>query len=326
MRRNRLGASAVEVTELGFGASCLGNLYRPVSDVDAEGAVLEAWRQGVRYFDTAPHYGLGLAERRLGAALDKHADTSFTLSTKVGRLLVANTRTEGDDMAHRFAVPATHHRVWDFSAAGVRASLDSSLERTGLERIDLALVHDPDDHYELALREAIPELLRLREEGRIGAVGVGMNQWQMLTRFVNTGIDAVMVAGRYTLLDQSAGRELLPLCLNHGVSVLAAAVFNSGMLATSDPAAAPTFDYRRADAELIERARRIGAVCAEHGVTLPQAALRFPLRHPAVASVVVGPRSASEMRANAESLRAPVPTELWERLRAERLLAVEGEE
>jgi D-threo-aldose 1-dehydrogenase len=270
----------------------------------------------VRYFDVAPHYGLGLAEHRLGAALRPRRD--FTVSTKIGRLLVADERTGGDDGG--FAVPATHRRVWDFSAAGVRASIESSLDRMGLDRLDLVLVHDPDEHYATAVREAVPELLRLREIGRIGAVGVGMNQWQMLAKFVGTGIDAVMLAGRYTLLDQSAAREFLPLCLRKGVSVLAAGAFNSGILANPDPAARPTFDYRPASATLVERAQRIGTVCAEFGVSLPQAALRFPLRHPAVASVVIGARSAVEMRANAEAFRAPVPEALWDRLCAAGLL------
>lgn len=316
LRRHRLGGSGVSVTELGIGASCLGNLYTPVSDVDADAVVRDAWYQGVRYFDTASHYGLGLAERRLGAGLRAHADPSeLALSTKVGRLLVPRTGG-GDDMADNFAVPATHRRVWDFSPRGVRESLESSLDRSGLGRIDLALLHDPDDHLDEALREALPELVRLRELGRVGAVGVGMNSAEPLLRFAGEGVDAVMVAGRCTLLDQSAEARLLPLCARNGVSVLAAGPFNSGILAGGGG----TFDYRPATAELAGRARRIAEVCAEHGVTLPQAALHYPLTRPAVASVVVGARSAQEVRTDAELLRRPVPAELWGRLRSERLL------
>lgn len=325
MRRHLLGSSGVGVSELGLGASCLGNLYSRVSDVDADALVREAWNQGVRFFDAAPHYGLGMAERRLGRGLREHAErANLTLSTKVGRLLVPNAESDESmtDMANLFDVPATHHREWDFSPRGVRASLESSLDRMGVERVDLALVHDPDDHLDQALREAVPELVRLRERGRIGAVGVGMNSPEPLVRFVGTGVDAVMVAGRCTLLDQSATIELLPACERNGVSVLAAGVFNSGVLATEQHAQA-TFDYRPAGADLLHRADRIAQVCTEYGVTLPQAALHYPLTHPAVASVVVGARSAAEVRADAELLRCPVPAELWGRLRDEKLLEPE---
>lgn len=302
----------------GFGAAPIGNLFQAVSDEEARAAVDAAWEAGVRLYDTAPHYGLGLSERRLGAALRERPREAYVLSTKVGRLLVpdpaAGPDTEGFDVAPGL------RRLWDFSRDGVRRSLEESLDRLGLDSVDVALIHDPDDHWRQAVEEAYPALAELRDQGVIKAVGVGMNQWRMLAGFVReTGVDVIMLAGRYTLLDQSALAELLPLCAERGVRVLAAGVFNSGLLATHDPHG--TYDYAPAPAEMLERARRIAAVCERHGVTLPQAALAFPLRHPAVASVVVGTRTAAEVERNTALAAAPVPEELWADLAGEGLLA-----
>ncbi|GDY30259.1 aldo/keto reductase [Gandjariella thermophila] len=319
MRTRRLGRSTVEVTELGFGAAPVGNLYREVSEAEARGAVDAAWDCGVRYFDTAPHYGLGLSERRLGAALAGRPRAEYVLSTKVGRLLEP-WPGGGMDPAG-FAVPASHRRVWDFSVDGVRRSLASSLDRLGLDRVDVVLLHDPDGHWEQAVSEAYPALARLRGEGVVGAIGVGMNQCEMPARFVrHTDIDVVMLAGRYTLLEQPAADDLLPLCAERGVSVLAAGVFNSGLLARPDVPEHATYDYAPAPPALLERARRIAAVCRRHGVTLPRAAAWFPLGHPAVASVVLGTHNAAQVTENAGLLAEPVPAELWDELRAEGLL------
>jgi D-threo-aldose 1-dehydrogenase len=255
-----------------------------------------------------PHYGLGLSERRLGAALRERPRGDYVLSTKVGRLLVPHPGGGRDDEG--FDVAATHRRVWDFSRDGVLRSLEQSMERLGLGSVDIALIHDPDRHWKEAVSEAYPALAELRDQGVVKAVGVGMNQWRMLADFVReTDLDVVMLAGRYTLLDQSAASELLPLCLDRGVQVLAAGVFNSGLLATHDPHG--TYDYAPAPPELLDRARRIARVCERHGVTLPQAALAFPFRHPAVASVIVGARSAAEVTRNAALAAAPVPQALW---------------
>lgn len=293
--------------DLGFGAASIGNLFSAITDEQARAAVDAAWESGVRLFDTAPHYGLGLSERRLGAALRDR--TGYVLSTKVGRRLVPADPapdTEG------FDVVSGLRRVWDFSRDGVRRSLEESLVRLGTDHVDVALIHDPDDHEEQALAEAYPALAELRSQGVVKAIGVGMNQWRIPARFVaETDIDVVMLAGRYTLLDQS-GLPLLDACAERGVRVLAAGVFNSGLLATAEPAG--TFDYRPAPAELVERARRLAKVCERHGVTLPQAAMAFPLRHPAVASVVLGARSAAEVRENAALRAVPVPEELWAEL------------
>ncbi|MFE9172620.1 aldo/keto reductase [Streptomyces kebangsaanensis] len=318
-----LGRSGVEVSALGFGAAALGNLYAPVGEEQARATVAAAWQRGIRYFDTAPHYGLGLSERRLGAALREHPRSAYAVSTKVGRLLEPSDG-DGDDLAHGFAVPATHRRVWDFSADGVRRGLEASLERLGLDRVDVVYLHDPDDHAEQAFREGYPALEELRSQGVVGAIGAGMNQAEMLTRFVrDTDVDVVLCAGRYTLLDQRARTELLPAAAERGVSVVVGGAFNSGLLA--DPRPGATYDYTRAPAGLLHRARRMKAVADRHGTTLRGAALRFCAGHPAVAAVLVGARSADEVRDCAERFAAPVPAAFWRELRETGLLPAAGE-
>ncbi|GGV20915.1 oxidoreductase [Streptomyces filipinensis] len=316
----RLGRSGVEVTPLGFGAAALGNLYTPLDDEQAHDAVRAAWQRGIRYFDTAPHYGLGLSERRLGAALRGYDRAGYTVSTKVGRRLDPADGA-GDDLAHGFAVPATHRRVWDFSADGVRRTLEASLTRLGLDRVDVVYLHDPDDHAEQAFREGYPALERLRAEGVVGAIGAGMNQAGTLTRFVrDTDVDVVLCAGRYTLLDQSAATALLPAAAEHGVAVVLGGVFNSGLLA--DPAPGATYDYTRAPRELLGRALRMKAVAERHGTTLRAAALAFTSAHPAVACVLSGPRSAPEVHDCADQFASQVPPEFWRELRESGLLPV----
>ncbi|MEU6803600.1 aldo/keto reductase [Streptomyces neyagawaensis] len=329
MRTRTLGRTDVEVTELSYGAAGIGNLYRPVTDEEAAAAIDAAWDAGIRTFDTAPHYGLGLSERRLGEALRDRPRDTYTVSTKVGRLLVPADGDgdghgagdgDGDDLANGFAVPATLRRVWDFSADGVRRSLEASLDRLGLDRVDIVLLHDPDDHAEQALDEAYPALERLRGEGVVGAIGVGMNQCALPARFLReTDIDVVLLAGRYTLLEQEGLTELLPEAAARGRSVLVGGVLNSGLL--TDPAPGATYDYAPAPEPVLDRARRLKAVTERHGVPLRAAALHFPLGHPAVASVLTGARSTDEVRDTVEQLRAPVPAALWDELRAEGLLA-----
>ncbi|GII55810.1 oxidoreductase [Planotetraspora thailandica] len=301
----------MNVTPYGFGSAPIGNLFAALSDEEAHAAVDAAWDAGIRYFDTAPHYGLGLSERRLGAALRDRPREEYVVSTKVGRLLVPSSDGGRDDQG--FDVPATHKRVWDFSRDGVRRSLEESLERLGVDSVDIALIHDPDTHYKEALSEAYPALAELRAEGVVKAIGAGMNQTRMLTDLVReTDIDVVLLAGRYSLLDRSGEEELLPLCLDRGVSVFVGGVFNSGLLATHDPSG--TYDYAPAPAELLERAREMARACERHGVTLPQAALAFPLRHPAVTTVVVGMRSATEVEQNMSLTGRPIPDDLWPEL------------
>lgn len=310
-----LGRTGITVTEMAFGASGIGNLGRAQSDEDAAAAVHCAWELGIRLFDTAPHYGLGLSERRLGAALATRPRTEFVVSTKVGRLLRPNPAPAGSDLAAGgFAVPDELVRVWDLSADGVRRSLDESLNRLGLDHVDIVYVHDPDDAVDQAIAAAIPALIALRDQGVVGAVGVGMNQWQAPLRIVReTDVDVVMLAGRWTLLDRS-GEPLLQECLDRGVSLVAAAPFNSGILARPWPTDDARFNYGPASAEVLRRARQLAEACQQAGVDLPSAALQFPLRHRAVASIVAGMRSRHQVASAVAGLRAPVNEELWRSL------------
>ena len=309
-------------TELGLGAAQFGNLYRETTDDEALAAVDRAWDRGIRYFDTAPHYGLGLSERRLGAALARYDRDDYVVSTKVGRLLVPSPET-----AHRlddggFAVPAATRREWDFSRDGILRSFEGSLQRLGLDRVDIVYLHDPDDHWAAASTTGIDALVELREQGLVGAIGAGMNQSAMLAEFVRRcDVDVVMVAGRYTLLDDDAAHDLMPVALERGVGVVAAAVYNSGLLSSARPAADARFDYEQAPAELVARANSIADVCERHGVTLPEAAVAYPLRHPAVVSVVVGSRTATQVESNVDRYGAHIPEQLWTDLRADGLVA-----
>jgi D-threo-aldose 1-dehydrogenase len=320
MRTTTLGTTDVRVTELSFGAAGIGNLFRAVSDEVASAAVEAAWDAGVRTFDTAPHYGLGLSERRLGAALRGRDRDTYTVSTKVGRLLEPNPEgSHGNDLAHGFAVPDTHRRVWDFSSDGVLRSLEASLDRLGLDRVDIALLHDPDDHAEQALTEAYPALERLRGEGVVKAIGIGVNQCALPARFLReTDIDVVLLAGRYTLLEQEGLAEVLPQAAARGRSVIVGGVFNSGLL--TDPRPGAMYDYAPTPPHVLDRALRMKAVTDGAGVPLRAAALRFPLGHPAVASVLSGARSAREVRDTVDQMRRTVPAALWDELRAEELL------
>jgi D-threo-aldose 1-dehydrogenase len=309
----RVGRTDVEVTELGFGGAPLGNMFTALDDDTAVAAVDAAWESGVRFFDTAPHYGLGLSERRLGQALASRPREEYVVSTKVGRLLEPNPRPTGSDLeAGGFAVRDELVRRFDYSADGVRRSLEASLERLGLDHVDVLLVHDPDDFVDEAIGEAIPALLRLRDEKVIGAVGVGMNQWQAPLRMVReTDLDVVMLAGRWTLLDRS-GEQLLAECAERGVSILDAGPMNSGLLARPEPPDDATFNYARAESSVLARARELAETCRAHGVELPAAALQFPLRSPVVASVVAGMRSPAEVHEDVERLAAAVPDALWQ--------------
>ena len=307
-----LGRTGLGVSALALGTAPLGNLYTAVSDEDAEATVRDALAAGLSYLDTAPHYGLGLAERRLGRVLPGLPRDAFVLSTKVGRLVRPLAEGETAD-PHGFVDDPPGRRVWDFSRDGVRRSLDESLERLGLDRVDLVYVHDPDEHEREACEQAFPALAELRDQGVVRAIGAGMNQAEMLSRFVRElDLDVVLVAGRYTLLDQRALDELLPSCALRGVAVVVGGPFNSGLLA--DPRPGATYDYAPAPAALVARAARVGEVCARHGVPLRAAALAFPYGHPGVSSVLVGVRSAAELKEAVAMYARPVPGELWQEL------------
>lgn len=306
-----MGRTDLTIGPLGFGGTAIGNLFARVPDDVADAAVEAAWSAGVRYFDTAPLYGLGLSEERLGRALSRHPREELVLSTKVGRAVARNPASRGGRAAGLFDVPDDRIAIRDYTADGVRRSLEASLDRLGTDRIDIALVHDPDDHLDQALAEAVPALVRLRDEGVVRAIGAGMNQWQALQLLVERcDLDVVMVAGRLTLLDRTAA-PLLDDCATRGVSVLAAAPYNSGLLALPDPQHDATFDYARVPRELLVRARELAVRAREHGVTLPEVALQFPLRHPSVVAVVTGIATAAEARAAAARLSTQVPATFW---------------
>jgi D-threo-aldose 1-dehydrogenase len=323
VRQRTIAGTSVALTELGFGASVIGNLYRVTPDQDSAAAVAAAWDHGIRYFDTAPHYGLGLSERRLGAALTAYPRSEYVVSSKVGRLLVRNERPVGQD-DQGFAVPDDLRRQWDFSRDGVLRSIDETLRRTGLDRLDVVYLHDPDDHWPQAADEAMPALAELRDQGVVGAVGVGMNQSAMPARFLReTAADVVMLAGRYTLLDQSAAHDVLPAAVELGKSVVAVGVFNSGLLSRDRPAENLRYDYAAAPAPLVDRARRIAEICERHGTTLPAAAIAFPLRHPAVVNVTLGMRNADQVVRNVGLHRTAVPAGLWEELHVRELISAD---
>lgn len=308
-----LGATGLRVTRLGLGSAPLGGLFAPVTDADAERTVERAYELGLRFFDTAPLYGSGLAEQRLGRALRAFPRDSYVLATKAGRLIRQGAPPEPGQVYH--GTPAHMEPVFDFSDEGVRTSVRESLERLGLDRVDIVHLHDPDEHYEQALTEGYPALAGLRREGAIRAVGAGMNQAPMEARFLRAAaFDCFLLAGRYTLLDQSGLDELLPLAAERGASIIAGGVFNSGLLAAPGPGG--TYDYRPASPELVERAQRLDAVCRNHGVPLRAAALQFPLGHPAVAAVVVGARSRAELEEDVALFETGIPAQLWEELRA----------
>ena len=290
-------------TGLGLGCAPIGDLFTSVSASDADETVATALACGIRFFDTAPHYGAGLSERRLGSALRSVERETVSVATKVGRQIVD---------ANGHVVPSGGvgvRSVGDLSGDGVLRSLESSLARLGLDRVDVVYLHDPDD-VDLALESAIPAMIRLRDEGVVRSIGVGMNYSAPLARFAaEADIDLVMVAGRYTLLDRSAEEDLLPAAVQNDVDVIAAGVFNTGILA--DPADDSKYDYRPATADELGRARALQGRCAEKGVRLSAAAIRFPLRHPAIGGVVVGARTADEVRQFAADATTDIPAELW---------------
>jgi D-threo-aldose 1-dehydrogenase len=304
----------LRLSEIGFGASTLGNLHRAMTDEDAHRVVQQAWDRGIRYFDTAPHYGLGLSERRLGRALAEHPRDEYVVSTKVGRLLEPHPRpTELDDDG--FVVPGDLRRVWDFTPDGVRRSIDASLDRLGLDRIDIAFVHDPDQCSPEAGRAGLAALAELRAQGVVRAIGVGTNAPENVPGLFTDGYaDVAMVAGRYTLLEQGGLASALEPARANGVSVVVAGVFNSGLLSKPWPGDDARYEYTQAPAATIERARALATVCERHGTTLPAAAIAFPLQHPAVVGVVLGMRTPEQLDANLERYEHGVPRELWDDL------------
>lgn len=307
------------MTRLGLGTAPLAGLFEAVPENQALAVIERSWEAGIRFYDTAPLYGHGLAEIRVGKALRRKPREELTLASKVGRLLRAGAPPEP---GQAFVGTPPVNPMFDFSYDGAMRSVDESLERLQLGRIDILHIHDPDDHYDEALNGAYRALDRLRSDGVIGAVSAGMNQAEMLTRFAReANFDCFLLAGRYTLLEQGALKELLPVCLDKGVAVIAGGVYNSGVLA--DPKPGAHYNYQAAPPELIERAQRIGAVCGRHGVPIKAAAIQFPLGHPAVACVVVGCRSVAQLDESIAMFELAIPPAMWQELKHEGLLAPE---
>lgn len=310
----------IDLPRFGLGCAQFGNLFYARTDGEVAEVVEAAWDAGVRYFDTAPHYGLGLSERRLGAFLATKPRDEFVISTKVGRLLRPNPAAVGGRDTEGFDVPDDLTRVWDVTPAGVRASLEESLTRLGLDRVDIALLHDPErSGIEGATEQGLEALVALREEGLVSRVGVGSMIPATLATAARLGADVIMAANCYTLLDCGVYPEVLAACRDHGTSVIAAAVFNSGLL-SAPPSEDATYDYAQVPPEVLARARRVASVCQDFGVELPTAAMHFPLRDPLVSTVVVGAASPEQTAQNLERLDVVVPSGLWTALAAEGLI------
>jgi D-threo-aldose 1-dehydrogenase len=318
LERRRLGQTDVMVPVLGLGTAPLGGWPTAVPREQGVATVQRAWDAGVRYFDTAPFYGHGNSEGFVGAVLAAQPRDSFTLSTKVGRLLVP-----GSGESELFAGTPPLEPILDYSAEGTLRSLRESLDRLGLDRIDVAFIHDPDEHHDAALEGAFHALAELRAEGRLGAIGVGMNWSEPLARFAREAeFDCFLLAGRYTLLEQGALDELLPEVTERSMSIVAGGVYNSGVLI--DPRPGAHYDYAPAAPEVIDRAQALQAACAQFDVPLRAAAIQFPLAHPAVASVVVGARTPQEVDDNLAMLAVDIPGELWDTLRERGLLRADA--
>lgn len=313
-----LGGTDVTVTAVGLGCAPLAGLFTPVDPAVAAATVDAAWAGGVRHFDTAPHYGAGLSEQRLGSALAHRPREAFALSTKMGRVLVEHEGTWdiwGEDNGKA--------SVFDFSYRGAFEAHLGSLERLGTDRVEIGLIHDPDDHRAEALAGTHRALAELKAAGRIGAIGIGMNSTDAAADLLSRAeFDVALIAGRYTLLDQSALDRLYPLCLARGVSVIAAGVFNSGILA--DPKPGARFNYAEADPKLLARAQAMREICDGHDVPLRAAALQFPAAHPAVASILVGARTPAEVDDALAMYAHPIPGALWHDLKRAGLLAEEA--
>jgi D-threo-aldose 1-dehydrogenase len=321
-----LGGSGVTVTTLGMGGGPLGKLITTDAEAVAGATVEAAWTEGIRYFDTAPFYGLTRSERRLGAALASRARDTFVVSTKVGRLI-----RSGGTPAPEQDSTAKHGVVFDYTRQGAATSFAESLERLHLDRVDIALIHDIDrwthgdrqpEAFAAALDGAYPALADLKAKGRVRAIGLGVNEWRVCRDFAErAAIDCVLLAGRYTLLEQEPVREFLPFCRARGIGVIVGGPFNSGILATGAVAGA-RYNYLPAPSDILDRVSRIATVTGRYDVPLPVAALAFPLRHPAVASVIPGMMSPAEASAAGVALRRQIPNDLWAELGAEGLVDI----
>lgn len=331
---DRLGNGGLRFTELGFGTAPLGNLYRAISDAEAEAVLEAAWAAGIRYYDTAPLYGLGLSETRLNRFLRGKPRNEYVLSTKIGRLLRATAPDKRDGFGKWFDVPA-RREVYDYSYDGVMRSLEFSLERLGVDRVDILYAHDLDvsNHGSQAVLDAklaelmeggYHALLKLRDEGVIRAFGGGINEWQSCQWMAERGdFDIFLLAGRYTLLEQEPLETFLPLCVERGIGIVVGGPYNSGVLATG-PKPGAFYNYDPAPQEILDRVAKIEAACTRHGVRMVDAAFQFPLRHPAVVSVAPGGQGTSEMASNLLAAKAEITEALWAELKAEGLMRADA--
>lgn len=312
-----LGSTGLQVTRLGLGCAAIGGLYGDIPEDQATAVVHRALDLGLTLFDTAPLYGAGKSEIRLGRALQGVDRDRYVLCTKVGRVL--EPREPGDD-GGIFGNPPPMQAVFDFSRDGVLRSFEESLQRLQVERIDVLHIHDPDDHYDEALRGAYPAIAELREQGLISGVSAGMNQSEMLADFARDGdFDCFLLAGRYSLLEQGALDELLPLCAQKDIGILAGGTYNSGILAKGATAGAK-YNYGDAPPEILERARGLEAVSERHGVDIKAAASQFALAHPVVTAIIPGTRQPDRVTENFELLKVEIPGDYWAELKAEGLI------
>lgn len=320
-KRHRIGSTDIEVTCLGLGGASMGNMYTVAQDEVALDAVKYAYDTEVRYFDTAPMYGFGKSERLYGQALKNVPRDTFVLSTKVGRLIVDGKSTPETEETP-FVDMTDVHPVFDYSREGILRSLDDSRKRLGIDKFDIVYIHDPDvnDSFQQALDEAYPTLAELRSQNVIGAVGVGMNEAKMLYDFAtNADFDCFLLAGRYTLLDQIALQELLPLCQKKNISIIIGGAYNSGILATGAVEGAH-YDYAPASSEIMEKTRRIESVCARYDVSLKAAALQFPFGHSTVVANIPGVKTRERFKENVSLMTDRIPADFWAELKAEKLL------
>ena len=315
----------ISFTELGFGTAPLGNLLGTVSEKDAQDTMQTAWDAGMRYFDTAPLYGAGLAETRLNHFLRGRPRDKYVISTKVGRLLQVSRPEERLGIGKFFDIPS-RREIYDYGYDGVMRSLEFSLERLGLDRVDILFVHDidifnhgtaevRDQHVETLMNGGYKALVKLRDEGVIKAFGAGVNEWEVCEILARRGdFDLFLLAGRYTLLEQESLKSLLPLCEERGIGIVLGGPYNSGILATGATPKA-VYQYAPAPKAILDRVRAIEEVCRRHKVKLPEAALRFPLAHPCVVTVIPGGVTPKQVRMNVKTLAAKIPKALWRELK-----------
>jgi len=330
--REKVGLQGLEVTRLGLGGTTFGNMYSALDEQEGLDVIDASYVAGVRYFDTAPLYGYGMSETKMGPGLARYNRDEIAISSKVGYVL--KERQEGDDYVDLFVDAPKLTSYFDYSRDAVLRSIEGSLKRLKTDRLDIVLIHDPDEgksiepgwvpgdraNFDQVMAEAYPALAELREQGVVKAIGLGMNQWQMLANFARAGnFDAFLLAGRYTLLEQESLRELLPLCAEREVRIIIGGPYNSGILATGAIEGA-TYNYAAAPEPLLERVRGIEAVCTRHDVPLQAAALQFPFGHNAVATVIPGARTVAEVEGNVGFLQHAISADFWAELKQEGLI------